>query len=108
MKVAALVDDLFFSSKISAIARQVGSDVVFCRSADGVTPDAARILVDLNATTFDAVAEIRKLKANHAVPIVAYFSHVQVELRRRAEEAGASQVLPRSAFVEQLPALLGS
>ena len=102
------MDDLFFTSKISAIARQGGSDVVFCRSAEGVTPECVRIFVDLNATTFDAVAEIGKLKASHAAPIVAYFSHVQVDLRRRAEEAGANQVLPRSAFVEQLPALLRS
>jgi CheY-like chemotaxis protein len=108
MKVAALVDDLFFTSKISAIARQSGSDVVFCRSAEDVTPDSVRIFVDLNATTFDAVAEIAKLKATHKAPLIAYFSHVQVDLRRRAEEAGADQVLARSAFVEQLPSLTRS
>ena len=108
MKVAALVDDLFFTSKISGVARQAGSDVVFCRSAEGVSEDCVRIFVDLNATTFDAIAEIGKLKTSHAAPIVAYFSHVQVDLRRRAEEAGADQVLPRSAFVEQLPSLLRS
>jgi hypothetical protein len=106
MKIAALVDDLFFSSKISETARQVGSEIVFCRSAEGVPADAGRICVDLNANTFDAVAEIAKLKSMHLAPIVAFLSHVQIDLKRRAEEAGAREVIPRSAFVQRLPELL--
>ena len=106
MKIAALVDDLFFSSKISGTAKQVGSQVVFCRSAETAPPDAGRICVDLNATTFDPVAEIRKLKAAHSAPIVAYLSHVQVDLKRQAEEAGADEVIARSAFVGRLPEIL--
>src|SRR5689334_2987246 len=106
MKVAALVDDLFFSSKISATAKQLGSEVVFCRSAEAVPSDAERICVDLNATAFDPVAEIQRLKQQHPAPIVAFLSHVQTDLKRRAEEAGAGQVLPRSAFVQQLASLL--
>ena len=106
MKTAVLVDDLFFSSKISATAKQVGAQIIFCRSAENVPSDADRICVDLNASTFDGVAEIRKLKATHAAPIVAYLSHVQVELKKQAEEAGAAEVMPRSAFVQRLAAIL--
>ena len=106
MKIAALVDDLFFSSKISATAKQTGAQIVFCRSAETVPVDAGRICVDLNATTFDPVAEIAKLNEGHSAPIVAYLSHVQVDLKKRAEEAGATEVLPRSAFVQRLPELL--
>ena len=106
MKIAALVDDLFFSSKISATAKQVGSEIVFCRSAEEVPAEVGRVCVDLNANTFDAVAEISKLKRGHSARIVAYLSHVQVDLKRRAEEAGADEVIPRSAFVERLPGLL--
>ena len=106
MKIAALVDDLFFSSKISATAKQIGSEIVFCRSADSVPADAARICVDLNASSFDPIAEIGKLKASHSAPIVAYLSHVQVELKRKAEQAGANEVMPRSLFVQKLPEIL--
>ena len=106
MKVAALIDDLFFTSKVSATAKQVGSEVVFCRSAEGVPPDAERICVDLNATTFDAVNEIQKLKASHTAPVIAYLSHVQVDLKSRAENAGADQVLPRSVFTQKLGQIL--
>ncbi|PYS31783.1 MAG: response regulator [Acidobacteria bacterium] len=107
MKIAVLIDDLFFSSKISATAQHVGSEVVLCRTAEGVPPDAARICVDLNASTFDPIEEIRKLKAGHSRPIVAFLSHVQVDLKRKAEEAGADEVMPRSAFAQRLPEILG-
>jgi len=106
MKIAALVDDLFFSSKISATAKQLGSQIVFCRSAEDVPQEVARICVDLNSTAFDSVSEIKKLKRTHLSPIVAFVSHVQVDLKRRAEEAGATEVIPRSKFVERLPELL--
>ena len=106
MKIAALVDDLFFSSKISETAKQLNSEVVFCRSAESVPLDAARICVDLNAASFDALAEIRKLRTVHRAPIVAFLSHVQVDLKREAEEAGATEVIPRSAFVQRLVELL--
>jgi len=106
MKVAALVDDLFFSTKISSTARELGSEVVFCRSAEMVPPDAARICVDLNALSFDAVAEIKKIRAANKTPVFAFLSHVQVELKRKAEQAGATEVMPRSAFVQRLPELL--
>lgn len=106
MKIAALVDDLFFTSKISATAKQAGAEVVFCRSAENVPADAGRICVDLNASMFDPINEIRKIKATRAAPIVAYLSHVQVDLKRRAEEAGADEVIPRSMFVQRLPELL--
>ena len=102
MKIAALVDDLFFASKISATAKELNTEVVFCSSAEKVPSDAGRICVDLNATSFDAIDEIRKLRPAHPAPIVAFLSHVQVDLKQRAEEAGATEVMPRSAFVQRL------
>ena len=107
MKVAAFVDDLFFSSKISATARETGAEIVFCRSAAVAPRDADRICIDLNAGSFDAIAEIRALKASHPAPVIAYLSHVQTALQRQAQEAGADEVLPRSLFVQRLPELLG-
>ena len=106
MKIAALVDDLFFSTKISSAAKQLGTEVVFCRSAEAMPSDAARICVDLNASSFDAITEIKKVRAASQAPVLAFFSHVQVELKRKAEEAGATEVMPRSTFVQRLPELL--
>ena len=106
MKIAALVDDLFFSSKISEVAKQTGASVVFCRSAGSVPLDADRICVDLNATSFDALETAKWLVLNHRAPITAYLSHVQTELSRQAQAAGVQEVLSRSVFVQRLPTLL--
>jgi len=106
MKIAVLVDDLFFSSKISATAKLVGSEIVFSRTAESVPADVGRICVDLNAATFNPVEEIRKLKTTHSAPVVAYLSHVQVDLKRKAEEAGANEVMARAAFAQRLAEIL--
>jgi DNA-binding NarL/FixJ family response regulator len=108
MKVAALVDDLLFSSKIAAVARKCGATVTFFRTPQSVPEDAELILMDLEAPGLDAIAAIKALKTARAAKVVGYVSHVQVELKRRAEEAGADIVLPRSAFVNQLAELLTS
>jgi hypothetical protein len=107
MKVAALIDDLFFVGKVRGVAQELGTDLTICRSADAVPADAERIFVDLNASTFDPVAEITTLSAHRSRPVIAFVSHVQVELKNRAEQAGATEVLARSAFVQRLPELLG-
>jgi DNA-binding NarL/FixJ family response regulator len=101
-----LVDDLFFAAKIETAARHLGVDVV--RDAPDTAGDAADlVIVDLHGRR-DPIERIRALRTEApGVPIVAFFSHVEVELRRRALEAGADQVLPRSAFTARLAAILG-
>ena len=107
MVIAGLIDNLFFSSKLREVAEQLGASVVVCRSADAVPPDAARVFVDLSATAFDPIAEIAKLKANGSGPITAFFSHVQIDTKERAEKAGADEVLPRSVFTQRLTEIIG-
>lgn len=106
MKVAVLVDDMIFRSRIAAVARECGATAVFCSSPEAAPEDTDLILVDLEASPH-AVDDIAALKTARSTRIVAYVSHVQVELKRRALEAGADSVLARSAFVQTLPELLG-
>jgi AmiR/NasT family two-component response regulator len=106
MKVAALIDDLFFVGKVRGVAQELGTELTICRSADAVPADVDRVFVDLNASTFDPVAEISRLSVRVSRPVIAFVSHVQVELKNRAEQAGATEVLARSAFVQRLPELL--
>ena len=108
MLIAGLIDNLFFSSKLREVAEQLGASVVVCRSADAVPADAARVFVDLSATAFDPIVEIAKLKATgSSCPITAFFSHVQIDTKERAEKAGADEVLPRSVFTQRLTEIIG-
>ncbi|RMF71475.1 MAG: DNA-binding response regulator [Planctomycetota bacterium] len=108
--IVALVADLIFDSRITGAARRVGVEVQAVRSPDallGASSNARLVIVDLSAAGDHPPELIRKLKA--AAPqarVVAFLAHVEVELRKAALAAGADEVLPRSAFVERLEALL--
>lgn len=108
MIFAAFIDDLFFTSKVSAVAEAVGSTVVYCRTLSDLPPNPHGIIVDLNASTFAPVAVIAELKAFTTAPILAFVSHVQVELRDQAVGAGADRVVPRSALAQQLSGFLSA
>jgi CheY-like chemotaxis protein len=114
--VLVAVDDLMFSSRISTAARAVGAAIRFTRSVDAVV-DAARqaapalVIIDLNAARMQPLAILAALKADPAlaaIPTVGFVSHVDTSTIEAARKAGVDRVLARSAFVEQLPTLLGT
>ena len=112
--VIAVVDDLFFASKIRGTAEQVGTQVQFVRSIPAAIekardPAPSLIIVDLNASCCDAIELARALKGDDAisgVPLLGFFSHIQTELQQAAIAAGYDRVLPRSAFTKNLAAIL--
>ena len=112
--VVAIVDDLFFVARIAETAKQVGAPLTVVRAADFRPEDfrpqkPSLVIFDLNTTSGNAVELIRQLKADAelaAIPVIGFFSHVQVELERAARAAGCDQVLPRSKFTASLPEIL--
>ena len=104
--IAAFVDDLLFRSKIRAVAGHTGADVQFLRSAsDPSLSGASLVIVDLDGK--DAIAVVSGLVgAWPALRVVGFVSHVHADRIRDAREAGASEIMARSAFVNALPGLL--
>lgn len=108
--VIAVVDDLFFASKIRGTAEQLGVTVKFARTAAALTEAARRdlpalIICDLHSEKVDPNELARQLKADDqlkSIPLLGFFSHVQTELQRQAEQAGFDSVIPRSAFSSHL------
>jgi CheY-like chemotaxis protein len=113
-RVLVAVDDLFFAAKIRATAEHLGVEVSFPRSLDALVEAArdgapALVIVDLHLQRYDPFAVAPRLKGVEALretPLVGFFSHVQVELQRRARDAGFDHILPRSAFTKRLPEIL--
>ena len=104
--VIVVVDDMFFASKIRATAEALGVEVSFPRSKEAVAEkarDAQLVLVDLHNQKIDAVELAQELSG---VKLIGFFSHVETELRQKALAAGYDEVLPRSAFVRDLPEIL--
>jgi CheY-like chemotaxis protein len=68
-------------------------------------------VVDLNAGCCDAVELARIFKGDdklRPIPLIGFFSHVQIEQQQAALAAGFDRVMPRSAFTKNLTEILGA
>ena len=112
--VISVVDDMFFASKIRAVAEAAGVEISFPRSVDAVVSKAREtkpglIVVDLHNQRIDPIALGRELKSHEdlrGIRLLGFFSHVQTELQRNAIAAGFDQVIPRSVFARDLAGIL--
>lgn len=114
--IIAAVDDMFFASKIRAVAEHLGITVQFVKSVPAAI-EAVRqtlpsvIVADLHSQRCQPLELARQLKADaelRSIPIIGFFSHVERALQTAAQEAGYDRVLPRSAFTRNLPEILSS
>ena len=112
-KILAVVDDLFFSVKISDAAKRTGLEVDFVKSEKDAIDKAKEkpliIILDLNINALAPVKLIGKLKGSpetKGISIIGFLSHIQGELKQQAQEAGANMVMARSAFSQNLQQIL--
>jgi CheY-like chemotaxis protein len=112
--IIAVVDDMFFASKIRAVAEAVGAEISFPRSREALVQQAREtkpqlIVVDLHNQKIDSNVLARELKSDEQlrdIRLLGFFSHVQTELQRNAMAAGFDQVIPRSVFARDLGKIL--
>ena len=90
-RVLLATRDLVFRSKLGAIVTATGGET---------TRDAACDLAVLDVEAPDAERRIRELVAR-GVPVLAFGSHIKVDLLRAARDAGATAV-PNSQVEEKL------
>lgn len=110
--VLGLVRDLFFRSKLDAVAESMGVDLFYASDLDAAAKQCADkhpslILVDLSDASFPAAATAERLRAT--IPdskMVGFASHIDLKPLRAAKEAGFASALSRSEFTAKLPDLL--
>lgn len=107
--VLAVIEDLFFTVKINESAKHAGLPVEFVRSEIDALERAkfqpSVIVIDLNCASIDPVRLIGQLKASpelKGIPLLGFVSHVQGELKQKAQQAGCDTVLARSAFSQNM------
>ena len=112
-KVLAVVEDLLFTVKISDAAKRAGLEAEFLKSEKDVLEKVKDrpllIIVDLNCTCVQPLRLISKLKSSaetKPISLIGFLSHVQGELKQKAQEAGANIVMARSAFSQNLQQIL--
>jgi CheY-like chemotaxis protein len=115
-RIFAFVEDLFFLAKIQETARKMNVKVEFVktekdlndRMGENGDEKPALIIFDLNNAAAKPLTVIPKLKSKlkKATNIIGFVSHVQGELKMKAQEAGCDMVVPRSAFSQNLAQIL--
>ena len=97
-RVALLCPDLLFGSKLQGALRAAGHEPV------GPDDAADVLVVDL---TDEPDARIARASAA-TVPRLGFYSHVEQDVRGRAEAAGFERVVPRSRMAREAAALVES
>jgi DNA-binding NarL/FixJ family response regulator len=111
-QVVALMDDLFFQMKVLETAKHLGLEFKVAANADVLLSlleqSPKLVIIDLNSRNqpLQAIEKIRASKND--VRVIAFLSHVQRDLAAQAQAAGCTEVMPRSAFTQNLPAILSS
>jgi hypothetical protein len=100
-RVVALAPDLFFASKIDATLKAAGHEVTIVGKGP-IAGDPEVVIVDLDNTA-DLGIGLRP-----GTPTLGFYSHVDVDTRRRAEDAGFDLVVPRSRMAREMPQLVAS
>jgi DNA-binding NarL/FixJ family response regulator len=113
-RILGLMHDLFFRSKVDAVAHAAGIEVAYAgsldeareRCADGMP---AIIFVDLADPRFPAVETADAMReAAPGIRLIGFASHVDLKALGAAKDAGFEMALSRSEFTQRLPDLLKS
>lgn len=98
-RVVALSTDLLLGSRVEATLRAAGHEVTLTPSLrEALLDDVDLLVADLDAENPEALVGL-------GVPVLGYYSHVEVATREAAEAAGVDRVVPRSRMVRELPQL---
>lgn len=111
-RVLVLSADLMFGSRLHSALTAAGHEVELISSeqalrerlagrADG---DPKALIVDLTDDRLDGAGTLESLRAEGrlgALRTLAFYSHVDTEVRERAELAGFDRVVPRSRMARE-------
>jgi hypothetical protein len=104
-RVVAYVPDLLFGSSVLGAIQSAGHEAVLVPDLERLRealPSADALVVDLTA---DAAERVRHLGESR-VPALAFYSHVEADVRALAQDAGFDLVVPRSRMAREGPQLV--
>jgi hypothetical protein len=116
-RILALIPDLMFGSRVQALLAADGHEVELladpARLGERLAAESpgvpAVLIVDLTDAAEERIASVQALAAAGAlagVRTLGFYSHVEAEVRARAQAAGFDQVVPRSRMAREGAQLL--
>ncbi|HEU4462168.1 MAG TPA: hypothetical protein VFR75_06210 [Solirubrobacterales bacterium] len=98
-RVLSISNDLMLGSKVQETLTAAGHEVVASPSIEETTWDGVDLIVaDLDVENPEALVGL-------GMPVLGYYSHVDVATKEAAEAAGVDLVVPRSRMARELPDL---
>jgi hypothetical protein len=103
-RVVAFIPDLLFGSNVQGALSAGGHEVELVGALEAGLP-ADVLIVDL---TDDAPARIAAVQAARpdGVPVLAFYAHVEADVKALAEKAGFELIVPRSRMAREGAALV--
>ena len=88
------------ASRVDVMLTGAGHHVILARSLQEASLDGAELIVaDLDVENPEALVGL-------GIPVLGYYSHVDVETKKSADAAGIDLAVPRSRMARELPALV--
>lgn len=98
-RILSISTDLMLGSKVEAQLTAAGHEVTTAPSIEESTWEGIDLIVaDLDVENPEALVGL-------GMPVLGYYSHVDVDTREAARAAGVDLVVPRSRMARELPAL---
>jgi hypothetical protein len=98
-RVVAIVSDLMLASRVTTSLAGTGHEVEQVTSIPAELDGADLVVADLDTVDPAELAET-------GVPAIGFYSHVDVDMKGRAEDAGIAMAVPRSRMARELPDLV--
>jgi hypothetical protein len=102
-RVVAYVPDLLFGSKVLAQLSAAGHQPVLVSDHESLRvalAGAEAIVVDLTSDASERIDHVRQSRPPK-VRVLAFYSHVEADVRERARRAGFDLVVPRSRMARE-------
>ena len=102
-RVVAFIPDLLFGSNVLGSLKAAGHDVALVSDADALRDALAGaqvLVVDLTADAAERIAQVGAT-GRPEVKTLAFYSHVEQDVRAQADQAGFDLVVPRSRMARE-------
>ena len=114
-RILTLTPDLFFSTRISSALTRAGHAVRVVDTSDREqiedavwSLNPALAILDIGAAFWEWQEVLRHLRETEPdLPILAYGSHMNVDATKKAKAMGATRVVAKSEFVNNMRNLVG-
>jgi len=105
-RVVAYIPDLLFGSQVVGALRGEGHEVELVTELEEPEPGVEVVVVDLTADASARIERAVSVAGSGPARLMAFYSHVESDVRRQAEQAGFGLVVPRSRMAREGEALV--